>query len=167
MPDIVERPMECQARPKDEVLAELLDSRIAKTEREHVAAREIERLRQRVAELEDRAASFEGSFNACEKELAALKAGQGEAVAQCTNSDTWNCKYCNKTVSCKALKDPRNFTSAQVGHRPADLTIPEGWQLVPVEATPEMDAAREKAIYDAASEWDYMLAAAPKPEEPK
>ena len=32
-----------------------------------------------------------------------------EPVEECTNSDTWNCKYCNKTNSCKALKDSRNF----------------------------------------------------------
>ena len=62
----------------------------------------IKHLRQRVRELEDRAASFEGSFNACEKELAALKdlignqtmdelaaikAGQGEPVAYYDSSD--------------------------------------------------------------------------------
>jgi hypothetical protein len=32
-----------------------------------------------------------------------------EPVAQCTNSDTWNCKYCRKTKTCEALKDSRNF----------------------------------------------------------
>lgn len=32
-----------------------------------------------------------------------------DKVKQCTNSDTWNCKYCKKTETCKALKDPRNF----------------------------------------------------------
>lgn len=32
-----------------------------------------------------------------------------DKVEQCTNSDTWNCKYCKKTETCKALKDPRNF----------------------------------------------------------
>jgi hypothetical protein len=37
------------------------------------------------------------------------KQEQGEPVAQCTNSDTWNCKYCRKTETCKALKDQRNF----------------------------------------------------------
>lgn len=37
---------ECkQARPHDELICELLDSRRPKTEREHAAAREIERLR--------------------------------------------------------------------------------------------------------------------------
>ena len=34
-----------QARQHDELIAELLDSRVPKTEREHAAAREIERLR--------------------------------------------------------------------------------------------------------------------------
>jgi hypothetical protein len=37
---------ECkQARPHSELIAEMLDSRIPKTEREHAAVREIERLR--------------------------------------------------------------------------------------------------------------------------
>jgi hypothetical protein len=34
-----------------------------------------------------------------------------EPVAQCTNSDTWNCKYCRKTETCEALEDPRNFAT--------------------------------------------------------
>ena len=38
-----------------------------------------------------------------------LLAQPEQAVAECTNSDTWNCKYCNKTESCGALKDSRNF----------------------------------------------------------
>lgn len=32
-----------------------------------------------------------------------------DEIEQCTNSDSWNCKYCRKTEICKALKDPRNF----------------------------------------------------------
>ena len=39
-----------QARPHDELIAELLDSRQPKTEREHAAVREIERLRAEFAE---------------------------------------------------------------------------------------------------------------------
>jgi hypothetical protein len=27
----------------------------------------------------------------------------------CTNSDSWNCKYCNITKTCKALSDNKNF----------------------------------------------------------
>jgi hypothetical protein len=34
-----------------------------------------------------------------------------EPVAQCTNNDTWNCKYCRKTETCEALKDSRNFVA--------------------------------------------------------
>ena len=37
------------------------------------------------------------------------QAEKQEPVAQCTNSDTWNCKYCRKTETCEALKDSRNF----------------------------------------------------------
>jgi len=33
-------------------------------------------------------------------------------AAPCTNSDTWNCKYCRKTETCEALKDERNFGAA-------------------------------------------------------
>ncbi|MFV3387881.1 hypothetical protein ACNFCJ_21090, partial [Pseudomonas sp. NY15364] len=29
--------------------------------------------------------------------------------AQCTNEDSWNCKYCRKTETCEALADKRNF----------------------------------------------------------
>ena len=42
-------------------------------------------------------------------EIQELLAQPEQAVAECTNSDTWNCKYCNKTESCGALKDSRNF----------------------------------------------------------
>ena len=34
---------------------------------------------------------------------------QPEQSEQCTESDSWNCKYCRKTETCKALQDPRNF----------------------------------------------------------
>lgn len=43
-----------------------------------------------------------------EKSLSA-SAEQSATVANCTNEDSWNCKYCMKTESCSALKDPRNF----------------------------------------------------------
>lgn len=42
----------CQATPREELLRQLLDSRIPKNEREWCAAREIERLRGEVAQLE-------------------------------------------------------------------------------------------------------------------
>jgi hypothetical protein len=56
-------------------------------------------------------------------ELDALKqalAAQPAPVAQCTNSDTWNCKYCHKTKTCAALEDPRNFAA-----QPAAPTVQE------------------------------------------
>ena len=42
------------ATPHDQLIAELLDSRIPKTEREHAAAREIKRLREALAEPEQK-----------------------------------------------------------------------------------------------------------------
>jgi hypothetical protein len=47
--------------------------------------------------------------NDLRKELEEVLAKPEQAVEECTNSDTWNCKYCNKTESCGALKDSRNF----------------------------------------------------------
>jgi hypothetical protein len=44
--------------------------------------------------------------------------GSGDAGgerAECTNSDSWNCKYCPKTDTCAALKDPRNFGTPASG----------------------------------------------------
>ena len=46
------------ATPHDQLIAELLDSRIPKTEREHAAAREIKRLREALAEPEQKSACF-------------------------------------------------------------------------------------------------------------
>jgi anti-sigma factor ChrR (cupin superfamily) len=45
---------EKQARPHGELIRELLDSRIPKSEREHAAAREIERLRDALEEIRSR-----------------------------------------------------------------------------------------------------------------
>ena len=40
-----------------------------------------------------------------------------EQQATCTNSDSWNCKYCNKTKTCAAL--------AHAGQPPAPKAVPE------------------------------------------
>ena len=40
---------------------------------------------------------------------AGVRAGE-KHHALCTNSDSWNCKYCEKTATCEALKDDRNFS---------------------------------------------------------
>jgi uncharacterized protein RhaS with RHS repeats len=64
---------------------------------------------QRLDQLIDRMARAQG---------AAPTAAQaaGRSVAQCTNSDSWNCKYCRKTETCEALKDPRNFGAPSASH---------------------------------------------------
>jgi predicted nucleic acid-binding Zn ribbon protein len=47
-----------------------------------------------------------------------------EPVAQCTNSDSWNCKYCSKVKTCEAINDHRNFasppTQQSCSQRPAE-----------------------------------------------
>lgn len=48
-----------------------------------------------------------GCVETCMK--APASAEPSAPVAQCTNEDSWNCKYCRNTESCEALKDPRNF----------------------------------------------------------
>lgn len=83
-----------------------------------------------------------------------------EPVTKCTDDDKWNCKYCNKTNTCEALQDKRNYATPQ----PA---IPAGMVLVPVEPTQEMLDAGEMIDGDGATYVDLfkaMLAAAPKPE---
>jgi hypothetical protein len=35
--------------------------------------------------------------------------------SKCTNSDTWNCKYCDKIETCAALSDPRNHGKPDIG----------------------------------------------------
>jgi hypothetical protein len=47
-------------------------------------------------------------------------------VAQCANSDTWNCKYCRKTETCEALEDPRNFATPPAA-QPALVQEPVAW----------------------------------------
>jgi len=52
------------SKEHEELLRQLMDPGIGKTEREHAAAGEVARLRARVAELEEMAADLEGSVNA-------------------------------------------------------------------------------------------------------
>lgn len=68
-----------QSRPHNELIAELLDSRQPKTEREHAAVREIERLRDNIRELEN------------------------ELVADVHTCST----ACRKTPACAAMADLR------------------------------------------------------------
>jgi hypothetical protein len=79
------------------------------------------------------------------REVARLKAVQ--PVAQCTNSDTWNCKYCRKTETCEALKDTRNFATP-----PAAAPVQE-----PVAITEQMAFAFHNAITDGAIGTDDLM----------
>ena len=112
-----------QARPHDELIRELLDSRLPKSEREHAAAREIERLREKVASLQQQydektACTIEhrGSTIACsdamfdaysdERRLAADLVEALQDLAMCAN--TVDYCYCRR---------PSNLPSALVALR--------------------------------------------------
>ena len=68
----------------------------------------IEAMKQALKALEhDNPAGRSATITALRQAIEQAK--KQEPVAQCTNSDSWNCKYCRKTETCEALKDPRNF----------------------------------------------------------
>lgn len=52
---------------------------------------------------------YEGNLEQLEAFAKAYAQQSSEPVARCTNEDLWNCKYCQKTLTCDALKDNRNF----------------------------------------------------------
>lgn len=61
---------ECkQARSNEQLIAEMKDSRFPKTEREHAAVREIERLEQRLAAAESRIAELVSGIKEAQIEL--------------------------------------------------------------------------------------------------
>ena len=101
-----------QARPHSELIAQLLDSRIPKTEREHAAAREIERLRaDLLQELVD-----------------ALEAEPVLVVE--TEPGYWNRgHYCEGT---KSYIDPTKVWGLPVGTKlyaaPPAPSVPDGWK---------------------------------------
>jgi hypothetical protein len=66
-----------------------------------------------------------------------------EPVAQCTNSDTWNCKYCRKTETCEALEDPRNFAT------------PPAAQPAPWVGLSEDEINKLRHLVDWTAEWSY------------
>lgn len=45
----------------------------------------------------------------CGKAEAELIGAECTPIAQCTRSDQWNCKYCDKVRTCEAVTDARNF----------------------------------------------------------
>ncbi len=65
------------------------------------------------------------------------------APAECTNEDSWNCKYCRKTETCEALKDPRNFGEPQV----KPIAGPLQWRdrITEIDAESKAENERHKA----------------------
>lgn len=154
------------------------------------ALADIKALRQRVKELEgkyhdeyraaniarsdmlmykNRVVELERMYERTAAELSALKAGQGEPVAwlEIGEDEIGRPEPVAAHVNEPNIADHRKiplYTSAP--------TIPEGWQLVPIKPTPEMETAgRVKAamwqgrdIHTAV--WYDMLSAAPKPSKP-
>lgn len=67
------------------------------------ALKELERrMSERFAKLEAQVKKYSG-------ELFWVRDAVKTFMPPCTNEDSWNCKYCRKTETCEALKDPRNF----------------------------------------------------------
>ena len=74
-----------QARPHCELIAELLDSRQPKTEREHAAVREIERLRH---DIERHIAIASEHATECERLRAELELHKGALIAEQEHVET-------------------------------------------------------------------------------
>lgn len=72
----------------------------------------------RVIELTDGSIKESGPVPMSEAEvLEGLRADAAANVesqgADCTNEDSWNCKYCRKTENCDALNNPKNFGASE------------------------------------------------------
>lgn len=92
----------------------------------------------------------------CGYQAAIADVKAGGAVAECTNNDKWNCKYCNKTQTCEALQDKRNYAAP---------VIPAGWVMIPGNPTREMIDAGLCGCMDndvTVCIYKAMLSAAPK-----
>lgn len=157
----------CQATPHGTLLEQIMDATQAKSEREWAALREIETLRQQIAELEgykQECANLDAEltdYQDCLAELAALKQ-QGEPPAWIRGSGLEMLKSGDGIATVYRSDGMSNhstplYTSAS--------TIPEGYVLVPVEPTSEMFDAAEVA-FEGGSDgiWHAMLAASPKPQ---
>lgn len=79
------------------------------THKEYCSQELVDKMREALLLCRDNLAAGAESYRAQQLADAALKAGDVQAPKECTNSDTWNCKYCDKTKTCEALNDPRNF----------------------------------------------------------
>lgn len=69
------------------------------------------------------------------------------APAECTNEDLWNCKYCRKTETCEALKDPRNLGEPQV----KPIADPLQWRdrITEIDAESKAESERHNAAMTA------------------
>lgn len=67
----------------------------------------IEQQREEIKALKAANLALQVHFDTMKAELEEVKLSI--PIAECTNDDTWNCKYCRKTENCGALKDDRNF----------------------------------------------------------
>ena len=74
-------------------------------------------------------------------------------------------KTASKKAKAQAAIDELKRVSVAVGLMDADLVIPPGWQLVPVEMTPAMFEAMARAVGPFKAMWSAALKAAPKPGE--
>ena len=124
-----------------------------------------ETLRQRVKELEEFNLIHKDEKKLLREELAALKQSHGDPVVLAwANLEGTRFVGNNEKFKCKECVLPL-YTSAP--------TIPEGWQIVPIEPTNSMRIAgnvraemwQGKDVGVAV--WYDMLAAAPKPEDVK
>ena len=120
---------------------------------------EVCRLEVELKELEEFNLIHKDENKLLREELAALKQSQGEPVGE--------------VVMFNGFKDIRyNVKDVEVGDKlyTSAPTIPEGWQIVPIEPTDEMFIAGDKFMECTSSlgeAWESMLAAAPKPEDVK
>jgi hypothetical protein len=107
-------PAYIEGTPAREYLA-VIHSALAAPVQEPVAWREaLERI------ADPRNTHFAGDAQVVAREALATQPAAAQPVqpvAQCTNSDTWNCKYCRKTETCEALEDTRNFATPPAAQR--------------------------------------------------
>lgn len=74
-----------------------------------------------------------------------------EPKTECTNSDTWNCKYCRNTQTCDALNDDRNFggtVKPEPEDKPDTVAAPNGLK-VNIEVLCDKLATARVALADA------------------
>ena len=108
------------------------------TKRQHdIAMSQWNRWKSYALELQAKLVQYEGG-----SPMHLNTAPQPEQSEQCTESDSWNCKYCRKTETCKALQDPRNFGKPKA---PEPLTDGEIYTAY-IEATNQTLRAQDERL---------------------